>query len=96
VIASPQKIYDLAKQIYIRIEHLLKLKQAGFHTLIEKLSSLSPLNILGRGYSITFGLPAGQVIKDPAMVKAGDLIKTRLHKGEIVSFVREVNKYGGS
>ena len=86
-----EKILDLARQIFVRTEHFLKLRQAGFNTAIEKLSSLSPLNILARGYSITFKMPGEKIIKDNQTLKEGDTIKTRLHKGEILSKVTEVN-----
>jgi exodeoxyribonuclease VII large subunit len=85
---------DLARQIYVRIEHYLKLKQAGFKGLVEKLSSLSPLNILGRGYSITFVMPQGAVLKEAHSLNVGDTIKTRLHKGEVLSRVTEIEKSG--
>ena len=88
------KLLDLARQIFVRAEHFLKLKQAGFNTAVEKLSSLSPLNILGRGYSITFKLADGAIVKDAASLKAGDDIKTRLHKGEVISKISEVTKNG--
>jgi exodeoxyribonuclease VII large subunit len=57
---------------------------------VEKLSSLNPLNILARGYSVTFSLPEGKIIKDALSLKSGDRIKTKVHKGEIVSSVLEV------
>ncbi|MDD4938725.1 MAG: exodeoxyribonuclease VII large subunit [Candidatus Omnitrophica bacterium] len=88
------KIADLARQMGVRIGHFLKLRQAEFNGAIEKLESLSPLNILGRGYSITFKMPQGQVIKDVSLLKTGDTVKTRLHKGEILSKIMEVNKNG--
>jgi len=86
-----EKVLDLARQIFIRTEHFLKLRQAGFNTAIEKLSSLSPLNILSRGYSITFKMPGEEIIKENKTLKEGDIIKTRLHRGEILSKVTEVN-----
>ena len=86
-----KKLQDLARQIFIRTQHLLQLRQARFTAGIEKLSSLSPLNILGRGYSITFKMPQEEVVKDARSLKSGDSIKTKLHKGEIVSTVMEVN-----
>lgn len=85
---------DLVRQVYIRIAHFIKLKQSEFSKSIEKLSSLSPLNILSRGYSITFKMPAGQIIKDAKFIKVSDTIKTRLHKGEILSIVTEVRQNG--
>jgi exodeoxyribonuclease VII large subunit len=50
---------------------------------------LSPLAILGRGYSITTKLPEGAIIKDAASVKRGDEIETRLGKGKLRSRVEE-------
>ncbi|MCX5711277.1 MAG: exodeoxyribonuclease VII large subunit, partial [Candidatus Omnitrophica bacterium] len=84
-----ERVTDLARQIYVRIGHFFKLKEARFKSALDKLSSLSPLNILSRGYSITFKAADGAIIKDSGSVKAGDRIKTRLDKGEIVSKVEE-------
>ena len=85
-----ERITDLTRQIFVRLSHLIKLKQSEFNTAIEKLSSLSPLNILSRGYSITFKMPQDKIIKDASSMKEGDMIKTRLHKGEILSQIKEV------
>jgi len=84
------KALDLARQIFVRMEHYFKLKQSQFSGMAQKLSSLSPLNILSRGYSITFKMPEGIIIKDTQSLKKGDTLKTRLHKGEIVSEVKGV------
>jgi exodeoxyribonuclease VII large subunit len=89
-----ERIGDFAKQLSLRISHFLRLKQAEFTKAVEKLSGLSPLNILGRGYSITFQVPGEEIIKDAASVKAGSLIKTRVHKGIILSQVKEANRNG--
>jgi exodeoxyribonuclease VII large subunit len=86
------KTADLARQIYVRIGHYLQLKQAVFAGLVEKLSSLSPLNILGRGYSITFKIPQDRVIREAQSLNPGDSIKTRLHKGEVLSRVTKIEK----
>jgi exodeoxyribonuclease VII large subunit len=86
-----EKMTDLASQIYVRLNHFIKLRQAEFTKALEKLSSLSPLNILGRGYSITFQMPEDRIIKEAAGVKVGEFIKTKLHKGEILSQVTEVD-----
>lgn len=90
------RITDLGRQIQIRIEHFVKLRQAEFTGAVEKLSSLSPLNILARGYSITFKMPQGEALKDIRSIKAGDTVKTRLHKGDFLSKILEVNQNGGS
>ena len=78
---------DLARQIYVRMVYLIKLRQSEFTKAIEKLSSLSPLNILSRGYSIAFKIPESAILKDAKSIKVGDMVKTKLHKGEILSQV---------
>jgi exodeoxyribonuclease VII large subunit len=85
------RILDLARQIYVRTDHILKLRSSEFSGLIEILSSLNPLNILARGYSVTFKMPESRIIKDTKMIKVGDSMKTRVHKGEIHSKVTEVS-----
>ncbi|MDD5595365.1 MAG: exodeoxyribonuclease VII large subunit [Candidatus Omnitrophica bacterium] len=81
---------DLGKQIYMRTLNFVRLRETEFRTVIEKLSSLSPLGILSRGYSITFKILDDSIIKDARTIKTGDRIRTKLHKGEIVSQVTEV------
>lgn len=95
IIQYQQRTQDLGRQIYVCIEHFLKLKQSKFRGVVEKLSSLSPLNILARGYSITFSVPQGQILKDTKLIKVGDTLKTRLHRGQVLSQVREVSKNAG-
>ena len=84
------QMLDLARQIYVRIGHFIKLKEAQFNKAVEKLSNLSPLNILSRGYSITFKMPEGEIIKERNAVKSGDMVKTKLHKGAFLSKIIEV------
>ncbi|MFA4888874.1 MAG: exodeoxyribonuclease VII large subunit [Candidatus Omnitrophota bacterium] len=85
-----ERISGFVSQIITRARHLLELKQAALQEAVSRLGALSPLNILGRGYSITFKLPEGVVLKDARLLKAGDELKTRLGKGEIFSKVTEV------
>jgi exodeoxyribonuclease VII large subunit len=53
--------------------------------LEEKLHLLDPVNLLRRGYSITF--TDGKVVRNADSLKKGQLIKTVLHDGEIESTV---------
>jgi len=88
------KIKDLARQMSVRIEHLVEMKGSRFGGLVEKMSSLNPLNILARGYSVTFLLPAAAIIKNSSEVKVGDIIQTKLYKGGLKSSVVEVESDG--
>lgn len=84
------RVADRTKQFRVLLGHLLELRQADFNKAAEKLASLSPLNILARGYSITFKMPQGAVVKDASLLKAGDMIKSRVHRGQILSEITEV------
>jgi len=89
------RISSLTNELCLHVGHFIQMRQAGYRRAVEKLANLSPLNILGRGYSITFTVPHGAIVKDTAVLKSGDVIKTRLHKGEIISKITGVDKDGG-
>jgi exodeoxyribonuclease VII large subunit len=55
------------------------------------LNNLSPLNILSRGYSITYHAENKLLIQANS-VKPGDKLRTHLHQGEVISNVIEINK----
>ncbi len=94
ILQRKEKIENLARQIYVRLGHFMKLRESEFTNLVEKLAALSPLNILGRGYSITFKMPEEAIVKEAKFIRTGDIIKTRLHRGEFTSRVTEVEKNG--
>ena len=69
------------------VQHRLDQDRHRLELLGEKLKSLDPQLLLRRGYSITtFG---GKALRDPATLKSGDEIVTRLEKGTIVSKVKK-------
>jgi exodeoxyribonuclease VII large subunit len=55
----------------------------------SRLESLSPLNVLSRGYSMTFA-SSGGLIHDAANIEIGDHVRTRLAVGEFVSRIEEI------
>ena len=54
-----------------------------------RLESLSPLNVLARGYSLT-RTPDGRLIHDAGSLQVGEVLKTRLAVGEVTSRVEEI------
>jgi exodeoxyribonuclease VII large subunit len=70
---------------------VVKRKAGETGVLSAKLEALSPFAALKRGYSITVG-PNGQVLTDAAKVSAGEVVKTILSAGTIISSVTEVRK----
>jgi len=67
----------------------LKLWEGELRALAGKLESLSPLAILGRGYSITRLLPDLRVVKDAASVRPGEAVSILLHRGSLACRVEE-------
>ncbi len=77
------------ERISTSVSHYVRLKDDYVRSVIGKLNALSPLNVLSRGYGITWKLKNNEVLRDTAMVNVGEKVKTRLHKGEIICEVLE-------
>lgn len=86
-----QMIDELNKDMALRAEHLVQRASENFRLLAEKISVLSPLAILSRGYSITTKLPQGTIIKDANSLAKGDRVETKVGQGKIVSKVEDVS-----
>lgn len=85
-----QRIDELVSVLEREVRHLGEIYRERYNVLIGKLQTLSPLNILARGYSITFKLPEEQVLNTVRILKPGEKVKTRLGQGEFVSKVEEI------
>ena len=91
---SPDKKLSQAShqlmQIQTRLEqamqHKLQHAQNSLALQASRLDSVSPLNVLARGYSIT-KTPQGKVVKSVDHIKTGDLLITELADGAIKSTV---------
>jgi len=90
----------LAKNARQRVDHLtsilrsdaqrrLETAQASLRQAAASLEALSPVAILGRGYSITRLESTEEILKEAAQAKPGDRIVTRLGSGQIVSRVEK-------
>lgn len=56
----------------------------------SRLDTLSPLNVLKRGYSITSRIDEQKALAETSLLKPGDRLKTVLHRGAILSEVTEI------
>ncbi len=86
-----QRVDELSGRLATGLRHTLRRDRALLAALAAGLDHLNPLGILSRGFSITKKLPAGAILKDASEVKPGDMISTRLHRGELVSRVEKSN-----
>jgi exodeoxyribonuclease VII large subunit len=57
-----------------------------------RMHCISPQEVLKRGYSLTVSKKTGKVIRDPAEVKVGELLITRLANGQIESRVEDARQ----
>lgn len=73
-------------------QYSLETKGNTFAVLVEKLSALSPLAVLARGYSICE--KNGRVVKNINEVKANDCLEVKMNGGNAVCKVLEVTENG--
>lgn len=62
-------------------------KNSNLYAYRSKLSALSPMAILERGYSITRSLPDAQVVRDAESVSPGDRLQILLGSGSLETHV---------
>ncbi|HEV3342914.1 MAG TPA: exodeoxyribonuclease VII large subunit [Pirellulales bacterium] len=96
-----RKPFDLLHDLERRLDELssrgdramrqrLALGRRHLDATTARLDSLSPLGVLGRGYSLTQRLGDGRLIRDAAQISPGDLLSTRFAQGQAISRVEEV------
>jgi exodeoxyribonuclease VII large subunit len=77
-----------------RIGRAMHQRLAGAKQLLAsvaaQLESLSPLAILGRGYSLTTRVADGQLIDDATTLNVGDELRTRFARGQAVSEIKRI------
>ncbi|MEA3459590.1 MAG: exodeoxyribonuclease VII large subunit, partial [Chloroflexota bacterium] len=84
-----QHVDDLERAAVSSLRHRLALLRERLQSRILQLESLSPLGVLGRGYSVTRHLGTGQVVKSVVQVKEGDRIGVRVSDGEFEGTVNQ-------
>lgn len=82
-------IENYQKTIGLYFENILKSKAYDLQKNSAMLDALSPLAVIGRGYTITE--KQGAVLTDAKNVNVGDSIVTKLKNGTLVSTITEVN-----
>jgi exodeoxyribonuclease VII large subunit len=85
-----RRLDELDARLQRAIEHKRTRSRDRLTALGAQLESLSPLAVLARGYSVTQQAETGRIVRDSRDVQPGDLIRTQLHSGRIVSRVEQV------
>lgn len=73
------------------MRRIIKRQRESLISTAARLESLSPLQVLTRGYSVT-QTTSGEIVRRSSLVAIGDSIITRLQHGELVSKVESVQE----
>lgn len=81
---------QLLKRAEQRMLAVLAFRRQAVRSFAAALDSLSPLAILGRGYSIVQTVPEGLIVRRARDVSVGDEIRARLAEGQLLASVRQI------
>ncbi len=87
-----QRLDEFAQRLNLNITHTLKAERDKLSGVAGKLDSLSPLNVLKRGYSITTVQEYNKPLREIMNLSKGNKIKTTLSKGSIISEILSVER----
>ena len=85
------EIKRLQQQARFHLTSALENRKARLSNLASTLNAISPLQTLGRGYSITSTLD-GQTLSSSDSVTQNERIQTRLRSGQLISRVEKIVK----
>ncbi len=80
---------ELSLSLWRRCQNTLGRFKDRLAPLAGRLGSLSPLAVLERGYSITYKMPEGRIVKDSGSVKPGDLLRITFARGNSLARVEK-------
>lgn len=83
-----QDLDQLSERLQRGIQQQLQQAQQKMEAMADSLESLSPLNVLRRGYTLT-QREDGSVLRRPEQARPGDVIVTVLSTGRIISRVEQ-------
>jgi len=89
--AFHDRLRAAAARLRIAFQRQHEHSHSRLQELAATLHSLSPLAVLGRGYSLTRTLPEGKIVTDAATLTSGNLLRLTFAKGEAHVRVEEVS-----
>jgi exodeoxyribonuclease VII large subunit len=86
-----RRLDELAQHGNSAVWRLLRDRQNRLAMMTGKIESLSPLEVLARGYTITQDAKSGDVVRTPRQLRIGQSILTRFGTGSAISKVESIN-----
>jgi len=87
-----RRLDELESRSLRGIRSRLELSRQRVDALAGRLESLSPLAVLGRGYSLSQRAADGRLVRDAADLSIGDELWTRFARGRAISRVEEIQR----
>ena len=82
---------ELAHRLGLAVASILTRRRETVMRLAAVLDAMSPMQVLGRGYSITIRQSTGRAVREPGELLPGEDIRTLLARGDVVSTVTSSN-----
>ena len=86
-----RRLDELSLRLKGASQGLLRDRRSALETMAGKLESLSPLGVLGRGYSLTFREGESKLITSAEKLKPGQRIVTRFQQGTATSIIESID-----
>ena len=77
--------------LHAAVRWRLSMMQGRWGTLAARIEGLSPLAVLGRGYSVTWDASRTRIIRDASTLKPGDRVAVTVERGSFDATVERVN-----
>ncbi len=87
--SQERKLDERAERLNRAMRQRLALVNDHLKARASQLETLSPLNVLGRGYSLTRREADGRVVRSAEQVQPGERLVTRVQHGQIFSRVEQ-------
>jgi len=85
---------NLRKSLRSAIQFFIEARKGRLRTSAGRLSSLNPLDILRRGYSVTRTLPDYVIVKDVKQTKVGGRVEVTVSKGAMICRIERKKRDG--
>lgn len=85
-----QRLGEMSERLSQQIQFVLSMEQSRFQGLSERLLSVSPRNVLARGYSVAYKLPQKQVVNKTGSFEIGEKFGLLMSDGEIEGAVKKI------
>jgi exodeoxyribonuclease VII large subunit len=85
-----QRLDELLSRLARATTEAIAVRRERLEARAARLEAVSPLRVLGRGYSLTRRVAEPALLRDASGVRPGDEVETRLARGAFVSRVVSV------